>query len=272
MIVLRTRSGRIGDRSNGAYSAIQSRRSWLLNRHQATATAMSSRSCRGHYRRYSDDTREGGMALDLFAGIPVANFAAALPWYERFFGGKPSFLPSGTEAVWEVAEHQHVYIVQAPGRAGNALVLSFVGDLDERVAAIARRGIESARRETHDSGATKVTYGTRTATRSASGAARADAAPVPSSAGHSGRRRNGIRSSTSLTLSQQRWRYPGAPGAAMGDQRLDVLGRRDLAGQRPAPVPFGQRVPGDFHLVFSAADAQCIFEARNRYRRPLLPR
>jgi hypothetical protein len=26
------------------------------------------------------------MALDLFAGIPVADYAAALPWYERFFG------------------------------------------------------------------------------------------------------------------------------------------------------------------------------------------
>ena len=98
------------------------------------------------------------MALDLFAGIPVTDYAAALPWYERFFGGKPSFLPTATEAVWEVAEHQYVYIVQDPGRAGNALVLSFVGDLDERVAAIAQRGIESARRETYDSGTTKVTY------------------------------------------------------------------------------------------------------------------
>jgi hypothetical protein len=98
------------------------------------------------------------MALDLFAGIPVADYAAALPWYERFFGGKPSFLPNDTEAVWEVAEHRYVYIVQEPGRAGNALVLSFVDDLDERVTAIARRGIEPARRETYGSGATKVTY------------------------------------------------------------------------------------------------------------------
>jgi predicted enzyme related to lactoylglutathione lyase len=98
------------------------------------------------------------MALDLFAGIPVTDYAAALPWYERFFGGKPSFLPNGSEAVWEVAEHRYIYIVQEPGRAGNALVLSFVDDLDERVAALARRGIEPARRETHDGGATKVTY------------------------------------------------------------------------------------------------------------------
>ena len=98
------------------------------------------------------------MALDLFAGIPVSSYAAALAWYERFFGGPPSFLPNESEAVWEVAVHRYVYIVQDPGRAGNALVLSFVEDLEDRVAAIARRGIEPARRETYDSGVIKVTY------------------------------------------------------------------------------------------------------------------
>ena len=98
------------------------------------------------------------MAMDLFAGVPVTNYAAALPWYERFFGEPPSFLPNDTEAVWEVAEHRYIYIVQNPGRAGNALVLSFVDDLDHRVAEIGRRGIEPAKRETLDSGVTKVIY------------------------------------------------------------------------------------------------------------------
>jgi len=93
--------------------------------------------------------------MDLFAGVPVADYAAALPWYERFFGGRPSFLPNDTEAVWEVAEHRYIYIVQNPGRAGNALVLSFV---DERVAGIARRGVEPARREMPAEGVTKVIY------------------------------------------------------------------------------------------------------------------
>ena len=96
------------------------------------------------------------MALDLFAGIPVTEYAVALPWYEQFFGAQPSFLPNDTEAVWEVAEHRYIYIVQEPERAGNALVLSFVDDLDDRVATIARRGIEPARRERYDSGAVKV--------------------------------------------------------------------------------------------------------------------
>jgi hypothetical protein len=98
---------------------------------------------------------EGDMALDLFAGIPVSSYAAALPWYERFFGGHPSFLPNDTEAAWEIAGHRSVYIVQDPGRAGNALVLSFVGDLEERVAAIARQGIEPVRREAYDGGVTR---------------------------------------------------------------------------------------------------------------------
>jgi hypothetical protein len=98
------------------------------------------------------------MALDLFAGIPVNNYAAALPWYERFFGGPPSFRPNDIEAVWEVAEHRYIYIVQDPDRAGNALVLSFVDNLGDRVAALAQRGIEPASRETYGNGPTKVTY------------------------------------------------------------------------------------------------------------------
>jgi predicted enzyme related to lactoylglutathione lyase len=98
------------------------------------------------------------MALDLFAGIPVTDYRAALPWYERLFGGQPSFRPNDTEAVWEMSEHRYIYIVQQPERAGNALVLSFVDDLDDRVAQIARRGIEPANRETYDNGVTKVTY------------------------------------------------------------------------------------------------------------------
>jgi hypothetical protein len=98
------------------------------------------------------------MALDLFAGIPVTDYAAALPWYEQFFGGRPSFLPNDIEAVWEVAEHGYIYIVQAPERAGNALVLTFVDDLGDRVAKISRRGIEPANRVTLDNGVTKVIY------------------------------------------------------------------------------------------------------------------
>ncbi|WP_141585853.1 VOC family protein [Actinomadura sp. WMMA1423] len=97
------------------------------------------------------------MSLDLFAGIPVTDYAAARPWYERLFGGEPSFLPNDVEAVWKVADHRYVYIVQDPERAGNALVLSFVDDLDARVAAVAERGITPAKREEYD-GVAKVIF------------------------------------------------------------------------------------------------------------------
>ena len=43
------------------------------------------------------------MTLDLFVAIPVTDYAAALPWYEQFFGARPSFLPNDTEAAWQVA-------------------------------------------------------------------------------------------------------------------------------------------------------------------------
>src|SRR5258708_21338423 len=56
---------------------------------------------------------------------------------------------------------------------------------------------------------------------------------------------------------------PGAPGAAVGDQRLDVLGRRDLAGRPPPPGPFGPRGPGEVPLVFSAAHAHAILVPTN---------
>jgi hypothetical protein len=101
---------------------------------------------------------EDEMTLDLFAGIAVSSYATALPWYEQFFGTQPSFLPNDTEAVWEVAEHRYIYIVQQPERAGKAMVLSFVDDLGDRVAKIAQRGIEPAKRETLDNGVTKVIY------------------------------------------------------------------------------------------------------------------
>lgn len=98
------------------------------------------------------------MALDLFAGIPVTDYAAALPWYEKLLGGPPSFFPHETEAVWEVAEHRSVYIVQLPERAGNAVLTLFVDDLDARLEQIAERGLEPAQRETYGNGVRKITY------------------------------------------------------------------------------------------------------------------
>jgi catechol 2,3-dioxygenase-like lactoylglutathione lyase family enzyme len=98
------------------------------------------------------------MKLDLFAGIPVADYAAALEWYERLLGSPPVFFPNDIEAVWELAEHRYVYIVQRPEHAGHAVHLIFVDDLDALVAEIAGRGLEPVELETYSNGVRKITY------------------------------------------------------------------------------------------------------------------
>ncbi|MEU5765943.1 VOC family protein [Streptomyces asoensis] len=98
------------------------------------------------------------MAVDLFAGIPVNDYAAALDWYERLLGAPPAFLPDDAEAVWELDEHRYLYIELRPGRAGHAMHTLFVDDLDTRVAAVADRGLTPVHRETYSNGVRKVTY------------------------------------------------------------------------------------------------------------------
>ena len=82
------------------------------------------------------------MPVDLFAGIPVTDYAAALAWYERLFGSPPSFCPNDTEAVWELAEHRYV----------------FVDDLEALVAQVAERGLTPAEQEIYANGVCKAAY------------------------------------------------------------------------------------------------------------------
>jgi catechol 2,3-dioxygenase-like lactoylglutathione lyase family enzyme len=96
--------------------------------------------------------------LDLFAGVPVTDYQAALPWYERLLGSEPSFLAHATEAVWELAEHRFLYIDEDGEHAGHARHTLFVDDLDTLVSEIAGRGLEPAQRETYANGVRKVTY------------------------------------------------------------------------------------------------------------------
>ena len=98
------------------------------------------------------------MALYLFAGIAVSDFAAALPWYQKLLGTAPSSFPHDTEAVWELAEGRLVYIVQRPEHAGHAMHTIIVDDLDPLVAETAGRGLEPASQETYGDGVRKTTY------------------------------------------------------------------------------------------------------------------
>ena len=96
--------------------------------------------------------------IDLFAGLPVSDYAGARPWYERLLGRPPSFEAHETECVWELTEHGSVYIVEDPARAGGSAVTIFTDDLDAVVDAIGARGIEPAQRETYSNGVRKITY------------------------------------------------------------------------------------------------------------------
>jgi hypothetical protein len=98
------------------------------------------------------------MPVDLYAGIPVKDYGAALAWYERLLGSPPTFVASDTEAVWELAEHRSLVIEQRPGHAGHAMHTVFVDDFDSLVAKIADRGLEPAKRETYSNGVRKATY------------------------------------------------------------------------------------------------------------------
>ena len=100
----------------------------------------------------------GPMARDLFAGIRVSDYETARGWYERLLGAEPSFLPHATEAVWELAEHRFLFIVEDPEGAGRATHAIFVDDLDALVADVASRGIEPDELVTYPGKARKAIY------------------------------------------------------------------------------------------------------------------
>jgi len=98
------------------------------------------------------------MTVDLFAGVPVRDYAVSVAWYEKLFGAEPSFLPNDVEAVWELAENRYVYIEVLPEHAGHAKQTIFVSDFDTRVAGIEARGLEPALRETYENGVRKTSF------------------------------------------------------------------------------------------------------------------
>jgi catechol 2,3-dioxygenase-like lactoylglutathione lyase family enzyme len=98
------------------------------------------------------------MTIDLFAGVAVRDYTAAVAWYERLLGTPPSFLPNDTEAVWELADHRYLFIEVRPERAGQAMHTVFVSDFDARISHIAERGLEPAERETYANGVRKTTF------------------------------------------------------------------------------------------------------------------
>lgn len=98
------------------------------------------------------------MTVDLFAGISVRDYGAALAWYGQLMGRGPSFHPNDVEAVWGVAEHAYLYVEHRPAHAGHGILTIFVEDLDVHLAGISKRGLQPTHRETYENGVRKVTY------------------------------------------------------------------------------------------------------------------
>ena len=96
--------------------------------------------------------------MELFAGMPVSDLARAKEWYFKLLGAEPSFLPNDEEAVWTLEDQRHVYVVEDAQRAGGGHLTLFVADLEERVAAISRRGLEPTTDETYGNGVRKLEY------------------------------------------------------------------------------------------------------------------
>ncbi len=92
----------------------------------------------------------------VFAGIHVADLPAAIAWYERVAGRPPDLIPNDDEAAWQCTESGWIYLVRDAGRAGTAAVTLLVDDLDERLDALAGRGIAAGEIETLANGVRKL--------------------------------------------------------------------------------------------------------------------
>jgi catechol 2,3-dioxygenase-like lactoylglutathione lyase family enzyme len=90
------------------------------------------------------------MTVGLFAGVPVRDYAQAVKWYERLLGRAPSFFPNDVEAVWQLAEDLHVYVIEDHQRAGGAVCMIWVDDPVATAAEIADRGLHPDGLEKHD--------------------------------------------------------------------------------------------------------------------------
>jgi catechol 2,3-dioxygenase-like lactoylglutathione lyase family enzyme len=76
----------------------------------------------------------------LFGGIPVRDFEAALPWYERLLGRPPDMVPKEGEVCWKFTDDAWIYVVRDAERAGNALITIIVDELPEIDAELVEMG------------------------------------------------------------------------------------------------------------------------------------
>jgi glyoxylase I family protein len=66
----------------------------------------------------------------VFAGVAVADFAAAYEWYVRLLGRGADMFPHERESVWRLTPSGSIYVVEDRERAGSSLVTLALDDLD----------------------------------------------------------------------------------------------------------------------------------------------
>jgi hypothetical protein len=81
------------------------------------------------------------MVAYMFAGLPVADYAAAYDWYVHLFGRTADMFPHDSEAVWRLTAGGSIYVVEDSARAGSGLVTLALDDLDAYEARLRAVGI-----------------------------------------------------------------------------------------------------------------------------------
>jgi catechol 2,3-dioxygenase-like lactoylglutathione lyase family enzyme len=77
-----------------------------------------------------------------FAGLPVADFAAAYDWYVQLLGRAADMAPHETEAVWRLTPNSAIYVVQDAARAGRGLLTIALDDLEAQIGRMHDAGID----------------------------------------------------------------------------------------------------------------------------------
>lgn len=92
----------------------------------------------------------------VFAGLPVSDLAAALVWYEAFFG-RPADEVVGDEAMWQANEDTWLFVAPDLRRAGGGLVTLGVTSLEPYLLRWHDNGLEHEPGKTYANGVTHVT-------------------------------------------------------------------------------------------------------------------
>ncbi len=99
-------------------------------------------------KNHSSIEERGSIAHHMFAGVAVADYEQALVLHERLFGRSPNVIVAKNEAMWQLTETGWIYIVGDASSAGSALLTILVNNLEDHVADLEGRGLETSAKVT----------------------------------------------------------------------------------------------------------------------------